>query len=81
MIYLQIFDETRKRNFLNSLSEFIEDAEKALKEDNQLKASKLWKKHLGSRYPEGNDEKVQNDSRYSAAILGGASTSKPWASE
>ncbi|MGY6744923.1 MAG: cyclic GMP-AMP synthase DncV-like nucleotidyltransferase [Cecembia sp.] len=75
------FDETRKRNFLNSLSEFIDDAEKALKEDNQLKASKLWKKHLGSRYPEGKDEKVQNESRYSAAILGGASISKPWASE
>lgn len=75
------YDETRKSNFLNSLNEFIEDAEKALKEENQLKASKLWRKHLGKRFPEGKDEKLQNESRFSAAILAGASTSKPWASE
>lgn len=75
------FDETRKSNFLNSLDEFINDAESALREENQLKASKLWRKHLGERFPEGKDEKLQNESRHSAAILAGASTSKPWASE
>lgn len=75
------FDETRKINFLKSLNEFLEDSENALKEENQLKASKLWRKHLGIRFPEGKDEKLQNESRHSAAILAGASTSRPWASE
>lgn len=75
------YDETRKKNFLNSLNNFIEDADKALREENQLKSSRLWRKHLGDRFPEGKDEKCQKDSRHSAAILGGASTSNPWACE
>ncbi|MDR7128094.1 hypothetical protein J2X69_000422 [Algoriphagus sp. 4150] len=73
------YDETRKNNFLTSLNRIIEDADKALREENQLAASKLWRKHLGDRFPEGKDEKQQNNSRHSAAIIAGASTSNPWA--
>jgi hypothetical protein len=38
------YDDTRKNNFLTALHEFIIDAEKAIEEPNQLKASKLWRK-------------------------------------
>lgn len=70
------YDKARRDNFLNALNAFITDAEAALKEENQLKASKLWKKHLGDRFPEGEDIKEEN-SKYSSIIIG-ASSSKPW---
>jgi hypothetical protein len=70
------FDDNRKRNFLDHLKSFIDDANKAIdKEKNQLAASKLWKKHLGFRFPEGADE--DNESKEAAlraiksSILGG----------
>lgn len=72
------YDENRKNNFLKALNDFIDDAEKALKEENELKASKLWRKHLGERFPEGKDEN-QNSSSIAAAAAIGASTSFPWA--
>lgn len=54
------FDDTRKNNFLSNLDDFIEDAKKAVdKEPNQLKASRLWRKHLGSNFPLGEDEDVE----------------------
>lgn len=50
------FDENRRRNFLDNLSNFISDAKKAVDEEkNRLKASKLWQKHLGLRFPDGKD--------------------------
>ena len=72
------YDENRKNNFLKALNDFIDDAEKALKEENELKASKLWRKHLGERFPEGKDESQSSSSRAAAAAIG-ASTSFPWA--
>jgi hypothetical protein len=75
------YDETRKNNFLGALKEFINDADAALREENQLTAGKLWKKHLGSRFPEGKDEKQQNTSRVAAAVAAGAVRSNPWANE
>lgn len=75
------YDETRKSNFLTALDEFIGDADKALKEENHLTASKLWNKHLGSRFPEGKDEKQQANVRIAAAVAAGAATSNPWACE
>ena len=75
------YDETRKNNFLTALSNFIDDAEKALKEENQLSASKLWKKHLRDRFPEGEDKKEETKSQYAAAIAVGAAKSNPWTIE
>lgn len=71
------YDETRKANFLNALSEFISDADKALKENNQYRASLLWRKHLGSRFPLGID-KDENPSATEKLIMNGARTSNPW---
>ena len=72
------YDQTRKENFLDALEKFVEDAEKALKEENQLTASKLWRKHLGKRFPEGKDEKQQTNNGIIKAVSIGANTSKPW---
>ncbi len=74
------YDNSRKSNFLNALNEFIDDADNALKEENELKASKLWRKHLGERFPFGKDEKQQASKIISSTIVG-AGSSNPWANE
>lgn len=50
------YDQTREDKFKNNLDSFIADANKAIDEKNQLKASKFWKNHLGDKFPEGTDE-------------------------
>lgn len=73
------YDAARRNNFLKALDEFITDADSALKEENELAASKLWRCHLGKRFPEGQDKKQENNSRVAATVAAGASTSNPWA--
>ena len=70
------YDETRKTNFLNNLNSFLSDAEAALKEQNNLKASRLWQKHLGNRFPDGEDKNEQSNSN--SATTFGATLSRPW---
>jgi hypothetical protein len=71
------YDEARKNNFLNNLSEFIEDAKKAVDEEkNQFKASKCWKRHLGDRFPEGED--VDEKPINTALLSGTIGTAKPY---
>lgn len=70
------YDTTRKNNFLSNLDNFLADAEAALKEVNQLKASRLWQKHLGIRFPDGEDKNEQTNS--STATTSGAALSRPW---
>lgn len=53
---LSKYDETFKRNFFSALRSFIADAKDALESDCQEKASKLWQKHLGTRFPLGEKE-------------------------
>lgn len=47
------YDNTFKDNFFKALDAFIEDADSAILEDCPKKASRLWKKHLGGRFPLG----------------------------
>lgn len=70
------YSETKKNNFMNNLSSFIEDARKAIDEKNKLKASNLWRKHLGDRFPQGDnvDEDFSNNSKL-VSIIG---SSKPY---
>lgn len=68
------YSETKKKNFLENLSAFIEDAKKAIDESNQLKASKLWRKHLGDRFPLG-DDKEEGSSNNLTRV---AATSRPY---
>lgn len=70
------YDSTRKNNFLTNLDSFLADAEAALKEPNQLKASRLWQKHLGTRFPDGEDKNEQSNSN--SATTSGAALSRPW---
>lgn len=73
------YDSIRKNNFLNSLDDFIYDAEKAILENNKLKSSNLWAKHLGIRFPEGKNENEEPNSTKHGELFGIASPSKPWA--
>lgn len=58
--------DDQKTKFKAALNEFIADAELAVDEENQLEASKYWRKYLGNRFPEGLDENV--DKRMSALM-------------
>jgi len=73
------YDDSRKKAFLDALDEFLNDADSALLEKNQLKASKLWRNHLGDRFPEGEDEEDVGNASLSSSIAVGAATSRPWA--
>jgi hypothetical protein len=57
------YDAECKQKFLNELDNFIEDADKAIEEKNKLKASVLWQKHLGPRFPLSGDEDDEAISR------------------
>ena len=61
-----------KDYFFESIESFIDDATKAIEqESNQLKASKLWQKHLGTYFPDGQDIDVDKQAN---ALAGIAST-------
>lgn len=71
---------SNKEKFLETLEKFITDADSAIREKNQKESSKLWRKHLGDRFPVGED-KEENNSRSSAAATAGAATSYPFGHE
>ncbi|MFA5640433.1 MAG: CBASS cGAMP synthase [Bacteroidales bacterium] len=71
------YDESRKNNFMSNLADFIADAKKAVDEEkNQLRASHLWQKHLGKRFPDGKDEDEEKVAASTIAPVVGAS--KPY---
>jgi len=70
------YEDNRKEEFLNDLNDFIQDANQALKESNQLNASKLWRKHLGGRFPMGEDK--NEETKAFTSIVAGAKPSNPW---
>lgn len=71
------YDKTREQNFMDNLANFIADAKKAVDEEkNQLKASRLWQKHLGDRFPDGEEKSEENVNAKSVATVAG--TSKPY---
>jgi hypothetical protein len=47
---------SQEEYFMKQLNSLIESAEKAIAEENYLKASHLWQKHFGDRFPDGIDE-------------------------
>lgn len=60
------YSESRKQKILDRLHSFVEDAKEAVNEPNQLKASKLWRKHLGDRFPLGEDKSEDAAAKASA---------------
>ena len=69
-----------KEKFLDALDKFIEDADAAIRGNNQKDASKQWRKHLGERFPLGED-KEERKSYGAAAAAAGAITSYPFGHE
>ncbi len=70
------YDESRKKNFLDNLSSFITDAKNAVDEKNQLKSSRLWQKHLGPRFPNGED--IDEKSIESKSLFATVGSSRPY---
>ncbi len=62
------YSDTRKNNFMNNLADFIDDAKKAIEEPNHHKASILWRKHLGNRFPIGDDKNDSNSNIFNNTI-------------
>ncbi len=73
-------DYTNKDKFLESLNNFITDAEDAIRSNNQYEASQLWHKHLGDRFPFGEDKEEKILENVAAAAFG-AITSIPYCHE
>lgn len=69
-----------KDKFMEALNKFIDDADSAIRATNQYNASKLWRKHLGDRFPFG-ENKEESNSSSSAAAAAGAATSYPFGYE
>ncbi len=57
---------TQKDYFMKCLSDFIDDAKKALQEKNYRKATQFWRTHLSTRFPLGED--AEDDSNASAGL-------------
>lgn len=58
-----------KDYFFDAIDAFIKDADKAIDEEkNQLKASKLWQKHLGAYFPDGADKDVDKQANALASV-------------
>ena len=75
---LERYSESLKDNFKEKLSSFIESAEEAIDEENQLKASKKWRKHLGLRFPLGKDDDGGSRAVSSIAAISSRSTTRPY---
>lgn len=69
-----------KDKFLEALNNLITDADEAIRSNNQRTASKLWRKHLGDRFPLGQDKEENLLSNVAAAAIG-ASSSIPYGHE
>jgi hypothetical protein len=68
------YDKSREDNFMSNLDKFIKDAKTAVDEEkNQLRASKLWQKHLGDRFPDGKDEDEKTADAKTMSFLAGNS--------
>jgi len=58
------YDPEKKRNFMNHLASFIEDAKQAVdSEKNELKASRLWQKNFGRIYFPNGEDKDEEETR------------------
>lgn len=68
------YDSEFKRKFNLRLDSFLDDAIDAVSTDDKAKASKLWRKHLGDRFPLFEVKKSEN------ALGNVAGSNRPWAS-
>lgn len=66
----------RRETFMHELSDFVTDAKLACSEPNRVKAAKLWRKHLGARFPSLQEEegRLNNLRDISKKVLTGVAT-------
>lgn len=60
------YTDEKKKKIKEYLQKFIDDATNAINEPNEKKASKIWQKYLGSRFPEGEDKENETQSKLNA---------------
>lgn len=69
-------DSTQVEKFIEALKAFAGDAKEAISTNNQLEASERWQKHLGEKFPDGEDEdadaKQESLNKIKAMVLGGS---------
>lgn len=53
----------KKAKIKGYIQKFIDDATKAINEPNEKKASRIWQKYLGARFPVGEDRDNESQSR------------------
>ena len=75
-------DDAFRKKFFKCLDAIIDDGKKALEEDSELEASKLWRKHLGMRFPLGEDNKDDKRSNIgSLYTISNSGVQKPYSYE
>jgi hypothetical protein len=75
--------EEQKLRFQNAIKNFADDAASSIASDDPEKASKLWRKQLGDRFPlkkndEQNESQKQEDAARIAGFYAAKSPTKPW---
>lgn len=60
------YSEDKKTKIKRYLQKFIDDATRAINEPNEKKASQIWQKYLGVRFPEGEDKDNESQSKLNA---------------
>ncbi|SHG52162.1 hypothetical protein SAMN05443144_13213 [Fodinibius roseus] len=75
-----LFEEySHEGYFMNVLAHFIEQAQHALREGNQMEACKYWQKIFGNRFSCSNAQD-EDEKKHTGALAIGAASSNPWAS-
>ena len=69
---------THKDYFLDQLQKLDDDGKKAVSESSQKKASELWRKHFGNRFPEGEDEQERQSNNDSLTRASSGALYKPY---
>lgn len=58
---------SQKTNFKNLISKLYDSADKALKEDDKKKASEIWQKEFGDRFPVCDDSDSEKGALFTSA--------------
>ncbi len=75
-------DADQKKRFQTAIASLAEEGKKAIASDSRSKASKIWQKHFGDRFPVAEDESEEEKQRKAdadrLASVYVAKSSKPW---
>ncbi len=69
------YNEDLKDRFLDALDKFISNAEDAISTTSRSESSRLWRSHLGNRFPKVEDDESEGKNSIG---LAGIATARPW---